>query len=156
MANGTAVYVVVVALEEDNTTTDAMNAARATMIAELQKKADSVIQGVTLQDLMSGQPPKFDPKKIQDEVKGKVIDVAKNETLTTGWFTPVMFQTMIGEISDPDDLVGIGIKKFTFGELLSAGTNGIPFQIECHEGTEEDDWEDWEGSYTVKGRIRRK
>jgi hypothetical protein len=150
MSNGTAVYVVAIALEEDNTTTEAINAARATMIAGLQKKADAIIQGVTLQDLMSGKPPKFDPKKIQDELKGKVVEAAENKTLTTGWWTPVIFQTKIAEISDPDDLVGTATKKFTFGDLLSAGTNGIPFELEC-SGTA-----DWEGSYTVKGRIRRK
>jgi hypothetical protein len=150
IASGTAVYVVVVALEEDDTTTEAMNAARATMITELQKKADSIIRGTTLQDLMSGNPPRFDPQQIQEELKGKVVDAAENKTLTPGWWTPVIFQTMIGQIGDPDDLVGVANRKFTFAELLSAGTGGIPFELQCSDA------EDWEGSYTVKGRIRRK
>jgi len=150
MANGTAVYVVVIALEEDHTNTEAVNAARSTMIAELHKKAAEIMQDKTLQDLMSGDPPEFDPEKIQDELKGKVIDAAKEKTLTPGWWTPVILLTRIVWESDKDDLVGVDYKKFTFGDLLSAGTNGIPFELQCFDTNE------FEGSYTVKGRIRRK
>jgi hypothetical protein len=99
---------------------------------------------------MKGKTPKFDPKKLQDELKGKVMDAAKDATLTTGWWTPAILLTKIGEFADRDDLVGMDFRKFTFGDLLSTGTNGIPFELECSN------MKDWEGSYTVKGRIRRK
>jgi hypothetical protein len=150
MANGTAVYVIVVAMEEDDTTTDAINAARATMVTELQKKADEIIQRRTLQDLMSGNPPEFDPEEIQDELKDKVIQAARDESLTPGWWlAPILFTKLVGE-GDRDDFVGAANRRFTFGELLQAGTTGIAFELECSNS------EDWEGSYTVKGRIRRK
>ena len=50
------------------------------MVAELQKKANATIQAVTLRGFMKARP-EFDPKKLQDELKGKVMDAAKDATL---------------------------------------------------------------------------
>jgi hypothetical protein len=150
MAKGTAVYVVVIAMEEDNTPTDVINTARATALAELQKILNETIQAMTLDDLMKGNPPKFDPQNKLQAAQEKVIAAVKDNTLTPGWWTPAIFPTKIGEFLDPDDLVGVAFRKFTFGELLAAGTNGIPFELECWNPKA------WEGSYTVQGLIRRK
>jgi hypothetical protein len=150
IAERTAVYVIVIAMEEDSTSTEAINAARTTMVTEVGKKANETIRAVATQDLMKGNPPKFDPTQFQKELKGKVIDAAKDATLTTGWWIPQILPTKLGEFADPDDYVGMNFRKFTFGELLAAGTNWIPFELECSNSDE------WEGSYMVKGRIRRK
>ncbi len=150
IANGTAVYVIVIAMEEDGSSTEAVNAARKAMVNELSNKANDAVQALTLQDLMKGVHPAFDPKKITDDITDKAIAAAKDKTLTPGWWTPVILLTKSGEIFDRDDLVGVAYKKFTFGELVSAGKDGISFELECSN-----DAKDWEGSYTVKGHIRQ-
>jgi hypothetical protein len=144
------VYVVVIALEEDDTSTEAIDSAHETMVSELKKKANDAVQALTLQDLMKGAHPKFDPKEISDEITDKVIAAATDKTLTPGWWTPLILVTKSGQIFDPDDMVGVAYKKFTFGELVSAGKDGISFELECSN-----DVKDWDGSYTVKGRIRQ-
>ena len=149
IADGTAIYVIVIAMEEDGSSTEAVDAARKAMVNELSNKANDAVQALTLQDLMKGGHPAFDPKKISDEITDKAIAAAKDKTLTPGWWTPVILLTKSGEIFDRDDLIGVAYKKFTFGELVSAGKSGIPFELECSKTT------DWEGSYTVKGLIRQ-
>ena len=76
--------------------------------------------------------------------------------------------TKTGEFFDRDDMVGVAYKKFTFGELVSAGKDGISFELECSNpplNVAEQIANSkipffggatgWEGSYTVKGRIRQ-
>ena len=69
---GTAVYVLVVAMEEDATTPKAANAAPAISLAEIKKNVNGVTRRMTLWDLMQGNTPEFDPGELQLELKKKL------------------------------------------------------------------------------------
>lgn len=154
MKDNTMVLLVVVALEEDATATSAANAARNAAVQELQAKANAVIQSLTLQDLMKGNPPEFDIGQIQSDITSKAIAAAKEETIDAAFifslFSPLA-PWSIAQAADPDDYVGAGYKLFTFGQLLDRNPPGaIPISISLSNQA------DWEGSYRVSGWIRRK
>jgi hypothetical protein len=154
MKDNTMVILVVVALEEDATKTSSANAARNTAVQELQKKANAVIQSLTLQDLMKGNPPEFDIGQIQSDITSKALKAAKADTLDTNFilslFSPLA-PWAIAQAADPDDYIGAGYKIFTFGQLLDRTPPGkIPIRIGLANQS------DWEGAYTVTGWIRRK
>jgi hypothetical protein len=150
IADGTAVYVLCIAMEEDATDTDAANAARAAMVQELSKRANGVVQSLSLGDLIQGNTPKFDPAAIEKELRSQMMAAGEDETKGTGWWTPAMFPLLLDDVVDPDDYVGWALKKFTYGELLAAGSGGIKFELSLSNS------DDWEGAYTVKGTIKRK
>lgn len=148
MMDGTAVYVVVIAMEEDASETDAVDAARTAAINGLKTKANGIVQKIKLTDLMDGNVPEFDPGVIQEQLKEKALSAAKNETMISGWWTPALAPIYLDDLVDPDDYVGYGMRRFTFGELLAAAPSGIDFEVSMASGEE--------GSYTVRGTIRRK
>jgi hypothetical protein len=146
---GTAVYVIVVAMEKDNTSTEAIDKAYDTMILELTNQLNGVLRGTTPQELQSGNI-NFDPTKITDELTNKVIARAKDATLTDLWWLPPIFFGKLPELIDPDDFIGFAFAKFTFGQLLRAGKDGITFALTCERKT------DYSGTYNVFGNIRQK
>ncbi len=153
MKDNTVVYLVVVAMEEDATSTSAMNEARAAALQALQARVNGVIQSLTLQDLMKGQPPEFDVSQLQSEIKDVALEAAEDETMNRAWsiVVPILSLSFFAEVIDRDDYVGAAYKKFTFGELLDANPPAaIPFSLTLSNS------DDWEGSYTVRGWIRRK
>lgn len=151
MRRGTRVYLIALGLEEDATSDAAAKAARDTAIAALGKEVNAIVQSMTLADLQAGSPPKFDPEPIQKKIQKKALDAAEDSTLAGPWFLPPVFPTLISQAVDPDDFVGWAIEEFSYGQILGAGNAGIPFEM-----TLAADVENWEGSYTLRGRIRRK
>lgn len=154
MKDNTMVLLVVVALEEDATSTSAANAARNAALQELQNRANGVIQSMTLQDLMQGNPPEFDISQIQKDITSKAIEAAEDETLDAAFWVQLFspFNPFaLAQAVDPDDYIGSAYKIFTFGELLDTIPPArIPFSLNLSNAA------DWEGSYTVRGWIRRK
>ena len=151
MKDYTSIYIVVVAMEEDNTSTSAADAARAAMLSKLQNAADATVKKLTLASLLHGEePPDFDLAKLQSEMKEEAFDAAKDATLTSGWWTPLFAPVVLAEIVGPDDCVGYAYKEITLGQLLASGPGGISLNFNLANSS------DWEGAYTVKGRIRRK
>lgn len=57
---------------------------------------------------------------------------------------------LLAQVADPDDFVGFAYKKVTMSQLLASGPNGIPLNLNLANSS------NWEGSYTVRGRILRK
>ena len=84
------------------------------------------------------------------DIKTKAIQAAKDETLDAGFwislFSPFI-PFALGQ-ADVDDYVGAGYQIVSFGELLEK--NAVPVNLRCSNS------KDWEGSYTVKGWIRRR
>jgi len=172
IAAGTVVIVMVIAMEEDDTIADAVKAAHKAMVDELQKQANATVQAMTLPGLLSGNTPQFDPENLKDEIIGKVVDPVVDKTLTPGWWTPVLLTLKSGEFFDPDDFVGAAFATFSFGDLAASPPDGIHFELECSnppltlfEQMQQSEqsgipfgpvFGNWEGSYTVRGRIRRK
>lgn len=150
MKDNTSVYIVVVAMEEDNTSTSAANAVRNAMRNKFQSIANGVVQKLTLAGLMNGSTPAFNLADLQNELKDKAFDAAKDATLHSGWWTPLFAPIVLAQIADTDDCVGCAYKEVTLGQLLKSGPGGIPFQLNLANPS------DWEGSYTVRGKIRRK
>jgi len=150
MKDYTSVYIVVVAMEQDNTSTGAANAARAAMLSRLQNSVNATVRKLTLDGLLKGQSPDFDLEDLQSEMKQKAFDAAEDSTLFTGWWTPLFAPVVLAQIADPDDCVGYAYKEITLGQLLDSGPGGIPLNFNMANSS------DWEGSYTVRGRIRRK
>ena len=150
MRDYTSVYIVVVAMEEDNTSTSAANAARAAMLSKLQSGANGIVQQLTLPGLLNGGSTDFDLATLQREMKEKAFDAAKDATLTSGWWTPLFAPVVLAQISDPDDCVGYAYKEITLGQLLDSGPGGISLDFNLANSS------DWEGAYTVRGSIRRK
>jgi hypothetical protein len=150
MQDGTAVYILVVAMEEDGTSTSAVDAARSAVLTAIQDKANKIVQQLTLKDLRAGKIPGFDPQEIQKQLQSKAFDAAKSETLSGPWFLPQIFPVVLAQILDPDDYIGWSLKQFTFRDVLEAGPHGIYFQMSLANPS------DFEGAYTVRGRIRRK
>jgi hypothetical protein len=149
ISEGTAVFVVVVAMEQDNTSTETMDKAYDTMILELGNKVNGIVHGMTTQDFMKGTPPKFDPQKIAADLSGKLKAIVKDPTLTTAWFLPPIVFGKFPEL-DFDDYIGFAFERFSFGRILRAGKDGIDFAMTCENP------HDYSGTYTVFGNIRRK
>jgi hypothetical protein len=148
---GTAVFVVVVAMEKDDTPTETIDKAYDTMILELQNHVNGIVQKkITLHDLVNGNISKFDSKKIANELSDKVISCVKHATLTSlCWLPPIIFGNFL-EVVDPDDYVGFAFARFSFGQILRAGKDGITFAVICERK------DDYNGTYNVFGNIRRK
>lgn len=146
----TAVYLVIGALEEDDTSTEGMDAARAAFVKALQSEVDAVIQSSTVGD--DGNLPKFGAKKLKemnDRIREKALCAAEDEAKDPLWWTPALFPFLLDEV-DADDVVGFAVRKFSYGDLLAAGPAGIHFEATASA----DKLEDWEGSYTIRGKIR--
>ncbi len=148
----TAVYLVIGALEEDDTATEGMDAARTAFVKALQSEVDAVIQSSTLGD--DGNLPKFGAEKLKemnDKIREKALGAADDEAKDPLWWTPTLFPFLLDEV-ETDDVVGFAVRKFSYGDLLAAGPAGIHFEATASA----DKLEDWEGSYTIRGKIRRK
>ena len=149
----TAVYLVLVALEEDDTSTEAIDAARAAFLKALRSQIEAVIQTTTFAEIVAGDLPTFDADKMkamETELRKKALGAAEDETFSPGWWTPALFPFLLDE-ADKDDVVGFAFRKFSYSDLLAAGPAGITFEATASAP----DIEDWEGSYTIRGKIRR-
>lgn len=149
MRDHTTVHLIVVAMEEDATSTSAANAAHSTACQGLQERANQVVQGMTLADLRAGNV-QFDPTQIRQQIQDAAIEAAVDETLIPGWWLPQVAPLIFVQGVDPDDFVGGSHRAFSFGDLLDAGEQGIDFTVTLSNS------QDWEGSYTVYGRIGRR
>jgi hypothetical protein len=151
----TAVYVVLIAMEEDSTSTEAIDAARAAFLTALRSEIEAVLHSVTLGNIVSGNLPKLDAEKfkaMEKNLKQKAIGAAEDETFFPLWWTPAVLGPFLTANVDKDDVVGFAVQKFSYSDLLAAGPAGIPFEAT----TSAEDLDDWEGLYTIRGTIRRK
>ena len=151
----TAVYVVLVAMEEDSTSTEAIDAARVAFLTTLHSEIDAVLHSVTLGDIVSGDLPTLDAEKfkaMEKKLQENAMGAAEDETFFPLWWTPAVFGPFLTANVDRDDLIGFAVQKFSYSDLLAAGPAGIAFEAT----TSAADLDDWEGLYTIRGTIRRK
>jgi len=148
----TKVYLLVVAMEEDNATDAAANEARKAFFEQLQIELDEIVQSIVLADLQAGKPPEFDVGEITKRVQEAAIDAALNKSLdpANGWWTPVFLPvTTLMQAANPDDFVGATIVEISFGKLLDSWPNKVEFSMTLTRGGSKD------ALYTVKGSARR-
>jgi hypothetical protein len=125
------VAVLVIVMEEDNTSDSAANAGRKALVNNLQQELNAAIR--------SGAPP--DPEAIQNRVRDRVIQAVKKETLSDWWAPWGLF-----DAPDPDDFIGANFAIFNYKQILDAGIKGLPISLTCKSS---------EGSYTITGSIGR-
>lgn len=130
--NLSRVAILVITMDEDNTSDSAANAGRKALVDNLQKELNAAIQSMSQPDIPAMQ------KRITD----KIVAAMKKETLKDWWTPWGLFDAV-----DPDDFIGADFATFSYAQILNAGANGLPIQLECKSS---------EGSYTINGRIRRK
>ncbi len=150
--SASAIYLVVVALEEDDTSTEAIDDARAAFLKTLRSEVEQVIRSITLAEIRAGELPKLDGAKLEEmekRLREEALGAAEDETFLPLWWTPALFPLLLDE-ADKDDVVGFAIRKFSYGALLAAGQSGIDFALTASNV------HDWEGSYTIRGRVARK
>ena len=126
------VGILVVAMEEDNTSVSAANAGRKALVNNLQKELTAAVR--------SAKKP--NAADITEKVKGKVKEVIKEETLKDWWTPWGLF-----DAAAPDDIIGSNFATFTYTQILNAGNNTLPISLDCKSK---------EGHYTITGRIGRK
>lgn len=149
MRSQTKIYLLVVAMEEDNATDAAANAARQAFFDQLQIELDKVVQSINLVDLKEGKTPQIDVGAITQRVQDAAIDAALNKSLdpANSWWAPVFMPvTTLMQAANPDDFVGATMVEFSFGELLDAWPQKVNFSMTLTAG---------DGNYTVKGYARR-
>jgi len=116
--NSTTIAVLAIALEEDSTSNDAIEAGHQALNAELQTGIDKALALA----IATKMPPDFSAltEELSDLIKAAVKSA----------------EDKIFGFIDPDDLVGVEFARFNFAELLQEGTS-IPINlnlIKCVRG----------------------
>ncbi|MCI0350916.1 MAG: hypothetical protein L0Z53_15935 [Acidobacteriales bacterium] len=130
--NLSRVGILVIVMEEDNTSDAAANAARKALVHNLRNELNAAIQ--------SGSTPNI--SALQAKIKDKMIAAAEKETLKD-WFAP----WGLLDVPDSDDFIGSNFAIFSYAQILDAGIKGLPINLVCASS---------EGSYTIIGSISRK
>jgi len=130
--NLSRVTILVITMDEDNTSDSAANAGRKALVDNLQKELNAAIQSTT--------PPNI--PAIQQRITDKIVAAVKKETLKDWWAPWGLFDAV-----DPDDFIGADFVTFSYAQIQNAGANGLPITLECKSS---------DGSYTINGRIRSK
>jgi len=105
------VGLIVIAMEEDATPTDAANAGQKALVRVLQTELNKAVQTVSAPDVNTLQ------KKIADAMKQAI----KKESLSSisGIFSVV----------DPDDYIDAGFAMWSYQQIESAGSAGLPINL---------------------------
>jgi hypothetical protein len=130
--NLSRVAILVITMDEDNTSDSAANAGRKALVDNLQKELNAAIRSL--------KPP--DIPAIQEKITAKVVSAVKKETLKDWWTPWGLF-----DAADPDDFIGSDFATFSYAQILNAGAKGLPIMLDCKSS---------EGSYTINGTIREK
>jgi len=118
------VAIVVIAMEEDASTTSTANAGRNALVKNLQQEIDAIIHALPV-----SADIKLNPKKIladlKDKLEAKVKSAMTDETLSN-WWNPVGWFA----IADPDDKIGTAFKSFSYKQISAAGATGVGFVMD--------------------------
>jgi hypothetical protein len=148
--DNSTVGILVITMEEDNTSDSAIDAARKAMVNNVQKELSAAIRSF---------PKETDIPGIEKRIKAKMKEAAKKETLKDWWAPWGLL-----DAPDADDLIGVGFTTFTYAQILKAGNSGLPISLDCQEsevqytfpGGKKQVIQAAEGHYTITGSIRKK
>ena len=121
------VGLIVIAMEEDATTTNAANAAQKALVKVLQKELDQAVRSVREPNI--------------EALKGKIKTAMRN----------AIKKESLGSISgifsflDPDDYINADLATWTYQELENAGNTGIPINMEFNASGVR---------YSIKGNVK--
>lgn len=151
LTKNTPVAVLVIALEEDATSTSAANAARNALIKGMRQELNKIVRNLKISDLKKkGAAKKLVNSvwSVKDKIQDKALDAAKKKTMEDLWvlFTPA-FPLKLAEIADPDDLVGVGVAMFNYEDIKNAGKAGMSFKMDFNNG---------DAHYELRGRVHTK
>jgi len=145
------VAVIVAALEEDNTPTNAIQAGRRAFEEGLRDELNAFVRSLNNLPLSELQKFATDPKafgqtivdQIKDRIKDKAIAAAEKWVKQN---TPLEFTGIlaVNAKAGKDDFIGVEAQFFSFREIEKASQKGIPFTLNFND----------DGSYTIKGKIR--
>jgi len=135
------VGILVVAMEEDDSTDSTANAGRNALVSNLQKELDAIVHA-----LKPSADTQLNPAQIMKDLKpkltAKVEDAMTHETLKN-WWNPVGWFAIV----DPDDHIDSDFESFTYKQIWEAGEVGVPFVLDFNGGG---------AHYEVYGRVSAK
>lgn len=155
LTRATTIWVGVLALEEDVTSTEAANAARDAFIDGLRHELNACIQSMTLPDALrmieNGQDldailtadegelcgyTATEDTSILDQIRSKLKSMAKDAATgeelddALNWL-PGGITNLIDNAADHDDVIGFQYRSFTYDQLWSA-KSPISFTLDLH------------------------
>jgi hypothetical protein len=147
----TYVGILVIAMEEDATTTDAANAGRKALVNGIGNELNKIIQEVQL-DLKKTPPVDFQQilnqlTSAQEKIMDDVVSAVKDETLVDGWWTPFLAPFVLAQAVDPDDNVGAAFRLVSYKQIRDAGPGSVQLTIDLKGNGPH---------YRVKGSVRKK
>jgi hypothetical protein len=149
------VGILLVTMDEDDTSVSAANAAQKALVSNSQKEFSAAIRSF---------PKKVDIPGIQERIKAKMHEAAMNTEILRGLWTPLgLFAA-----ADPDDVIGVAFATFTYSQIWNAGNKGLPLKLDCQTSgvhytvipgstqLKKEVIPAAEGHYTITGTIRKK
>jgi hypothetical protein len=155
LTKATTVWVAVMAMEEDATSTEAANAARDAFMEGLRAELNGCIQSLTLTDAIrlvkNGQTMKdllkaddaelcgyvaTEDSSILDQIRAKLKALAKDAATgeelddALNWF-PGGVTNLLDNVADHDDVIAFGYKSFTYDQLWRA-ERPVGFTLDLH------------------------
>lgn len=145
LVGATTVWVLVLALEEDNTSLESANAVRDAFVAGLKAELENCLRSLTFPEVLAlvkngenvnailtrddgsacGYTASEEEGTVLDQIRAKLKDVAieagKAEELdeAKNWL-PGGGLFLLHQIANPDDVVGFAYQSFTYEDLMNA------------------------------------
>jgi hypothetical protein len=149
------VAVLVVALEEDNTPTKAIQAGRRAFEESLREELSAFVRGLNSLTLPEVQKLKDDPQafaeafldQVKSKIKAKALAAMKKWVMQNTVLVEPTGILAVNAIAGKDDLIGIDYRMFSYREIEKAASKGLAFTLNLDDP-------DTDGSYSINGKIR--
>ena len=137
LMKNTSVFLLAIAMEEDETRTSDADKLRDTLVDSLESEVNAAIRRIdigvntdtaALQDQFSAQMDEI-IKNVMGALKSEIADIKKDIILS------LPFRLL--EAADPDDRIGEAFDYFTYQEILDAGPAGTTRRLDfmrCDDG----------------------
>lgn len=108
-----SVALIVVAMDEDGTSTSAMNKARVAFVSTLKSELDKAVRTLKQPDIPA----------LAARLQDAMTDAVKSDLVSS----PGGFLSGLPGVLDPDDFIGSGVKTVSYSQIEAAARGGIPF-----------------------------
>lgn len=176
LTRATTVFVLLLAMEEDATSTEAANAARDATVRGLKDELNKCIQSLELADVirliktgsnvqavltsddanLCGYTAAED-STVLDQIRAKLKDLAEDAATAAeideakNWL-PGGGLFLLNQIADHDDVIGFAFRSFTYAQIMNA-SGRIPFTFTINKTPSPEGVPDV--IYTIEGTIGR-